>query len=141
MPEGMEDMQISPELEKVMNPDNFMKAYDEDEPAGNMIAEVKKFFPTKETKITKDQYVEALVNFADGHIFMPEGVGLSEEQMKEARDQITSEIKEYLSEAKAAQTEFDLNDLFKDFINHEFYNYIEKKHPEYAQDLDSKADL
>ena len=124
---------LTEDVHKVLHPEHFDTAYENDHQHGNIIPNVKMFFPDKGTLIPRKKYQKMLLHFADGHLFFREG-HIPKEHHDQARKEIKEEIHKFMKYKHGNQKKFDLHNFYQDFVEGEFYEFVDKLAHEHGHD-------
>jgi hypothetical protein len=87
----------------------------------------KKYFPTRTTSIDKLRYKSLFKMYMDGTVHDEE---IDEDIREAAHEQIEGFVEQYVNETSADKDEFFVEDLFLDFIDGKFHDWVEKTHPD-----------
>lgn len=129
------EQEEEPEYESIFNPDNhevftretFMAEYEGESPEHPEVATAKRYFPTKDTSISKERYKALLKNFMDGTVHDED---IDPEIEEEAHLQIQEFIDEYVESSKDGRDRFTLEDFIVDYIESRLHDWMDDEHPE-----------
>ena len=112
-----------------MTQEEFLKEYDDPKTDYAEVIVTREFFPTKKTTIDRETFKKMLKRFTDGSIH---GVGLdfTPEEKEEGETQLQELIQRFVDEELKDNQEFTILDFYKSFMGGEFYEWMEKIHPE-----------
>ena len=94
---------------------------------------VKEYYPTKKVTLTRPEFKKMLKRFTDGSIH---GVGsdFSPEDKEEGEKQLEEFITRYVDEIHADTQEFTIFDFYRGFMGGQFYEWMEKNHPDLKEE-------
>jgi len=120
--------------------EEFLKEYYDPKTEYLEVIVSKEFFPTKQTTIDRATFQKMLKRFTDGSIH---GVGLEStpEEKEEGEKQLEELITKYVEEELKAKQEFTIYDFYNGFMGGQFYEWMDKLHPELSEDQLGDGDL
>lgn len=111
----------------------FYKLYENPTDEHPEIVIAKRYFPTKEATVDKERYKVILKVYIDGTVHEQE---IDPAIAQEAHLQMEEWVDKYVETEKKEAERFTLHDLFKDIVQGDLHQWIERVFPENDPDIE-----
>jgi len=122
--------------EEELHPDMFTREtffaeYDTASPTHPEVKMAKRYFPTKDSSIDKERYKSLMKMFMDGTVHENP---IDEDIREEAHKQLEEFLDQFVDSKE--KDEFTIEDLFSDYIEGKFHDWVDLEHPQSDPDIE-----